>query len=122
MKNKDLKDFQKKMSQEYQKTYSNTIMILLVIVLFKRFLTDPHFSFLEFLMLALVTLIFNGLKMLFSYNDFTMRYTPFLFAVYSYSCHSFILFKKTENYISSTSIEDSTMIQMTKDHFFKFII
>lgn len=41
---KDLKEFQKKMALEYHHTYQRTIILLFVLVLVKRYVTDESIS------------------------------------------------------------------------------
>lgn len=124
MKNQNLKDFQKKMSFEYLKTYSDTVLVVVNVVAFKKFLTEPSFSFMAYLILVLSTSVLHFLKIIYSYNEFTKRFTPFCYAILSYFGHSYMLFKKSDQFNVSLFFpgnEDSAMIQISKDQLFRFI-
>ena len=76
----------------------------------KRYLTDVAFNFEDLSKLVLSMAAFFLIKKLYSINGYTMRFVPFLIAVFSYYNHSIFIFKGTFDKEGDTS-----SVEMNKD-------
>ena len=103
---------------EYHKSYSNTIVMIYVVFILKRILTDPYYSTHTFSIHVLSGFAFYAMKLIYTYNEFTLKYMPLVVAVYSYYCHTYWLFR-TEFRVASDNPEH---ISISQDRFFKFVI
>lgn len=92
---KDLSEFKTKMAMEYQESYSWTIILLFVLVLVKRILTDDSMSPKDLALLLGSLTVFIVFSRSYRINDYTRRYTPYLLAFFSYFAHSMFIFKRS---------------------------
>jgi hypothetical protein len=82
-------------------------------------MTDPTQNLSDYKWLCLSCLIFYGFKLLYTYNSFTLRYLPILLAVFSYKCHSYLLFN-ADQYKEYPDLPNHFI--MSKDRLFRHII
>lgn len=88
----DLQNFKKQMALQYHDSYSRTVLILYVLVLLKRIITDRQITLFDVSMLLLNMSMFYGFRVLFRINDFTIKYVPYILAIFSYMSHTRFIF------------------------------
>jgi hypothetical protein len=106
------------MALEYHKSYARTIILLFVLVLVKRYLTDDSMSPKDVIFLLSALGVFILLTQLYTRNDMTRRVMPYFIAVFSYFAHTTFIFKQAFD----LSVDDPSQVQMTKDQMFRHII
>lgn len=97
----------------YFKTYRNTMIAFFLLVVVKRYLTKPNFSFQEFLMLVSHLAAFVGISLIHSYNPLGARAAPFLYSLLSYPVHTKLIFSDRFD-----DPADEFKVHMTKDMLF----
>ena len=88
-------------------------------ILVKRLLTDQTQKVSNYVWLCLSAAIFYGFKVLYNYNKLTLRYLPILLAIFSYKCHSYLLFN-ADQYKEYPGLPNHFI--MSKDRLFRHII
>ena len=110
--------FSKKMAIEYHESYSNTIIMIYVVFILKRMMTDPYYSLYTFSIHILSGSIFYAMKTLYTKNEFTLKYMPLVVAVYSYYCHTYWLFQTAFR----AAPDNPDQVILSQDKLFKFVI
>ena len=120
----NLRDFKKRMALEYHKSYQRTIILKFVLVLLKRYITDEGMQPRNIFYLLASLVLFYLLSKMYSLNEHTMRFIPFLYSAFSYFTHTAIIFKGAFDVYKLGSDGESGrwFVEMTKDKLFRHII
>ena len=83
------------MAIAYHENYSNTIIMIYVAFILKKTITETKYPLYVFGYHIISGLIFIIMKKLYSYNEVTLKYMPIVVALYSYYCHTNMIFHST---------------------------
>jgi hypothetical protein len=106
------------MALHYHASYSKTILILYVLVLVKRIVTDKEMRLMDGAKLIANMTLFYVFKVLYTYNDLTIKYVPYILAIFSYLSHTRFIFSG----LFDESIDNPFNVSMKKDELFRHII